>query len=176
MNWKAPSCISENLSSCGVPSSFIEKHVAEFQNMINSSANCEENRKNRCLIYVMEAWRGYQLTPDFIHPFEKQAHQSADKKMTKDWRPSNTALNYLRRLTVPDDFIEDCIPEFLMYWIELRVSSKAWNTIFNKHVINLWEITEKERFDRLIVMRNKMTSEESGTQIQSRFYVSESMV
>jgi len=54
------------------------------------------------------------------------------------WRPSADALQILQRAEIDQQFIEDAIPEFVLYWSERGDAVKTWNTKFLQHVRSQW--------------------------------------
>jgi hypothetical protein len=68
--------------------------------------------------------------------------------MFREWQPSLDALEILTKSGISNAFIEDCVPEFVLYWQERGEALKTWNTKFIQHIRNQWErYTNATRFD-----------------------------
>lgn len=64
---------------------------------------------------------------------------SNDSELGKDWRPSRAALLFLTDLGISQRFIDDLIPEFILYWRDRNRRAGRWDTKFTKHVIRQWK-------------------------------------
>ncbi|HHX83474.1 MAG TPA: hypothetical protein GX696_10895 [Pseudomonadaceae bacterium] len=58
--------------------------------------------------------------------------------MSRDWLPSADAMSILEHAGVSLAFIEDAVPEFVLYWRERGVSMSEWNSKFIAHVRRQW--------------------------------------
>lgn len=58
--------------------------------------------------------------------------------MTSDWRPDPEAMHILLRDHVDPQFIEDAIPEFVLFWRERGEVHKTWSSKFVSHVQRQW--------------------------------------
>ncbi|TGD75617.1 hypothetical protein E4634_01630 [Mangrovimicrobium sediminis] len=58
--------------------------------------------------------------------------------LNRDWRPSEDALEIMERGGIAREFIEDAIPEFILYWRERGTPPKELNTKFIQHVRLQW--------------------------------------
>jgi len=56
----------------------------------------------------------------------------------QDWYPSDDALQILERSGVNRAFIEDAIPEFVLYWRERGEANGTWNSKFIAHIRRQW--------------------------------------
>jgi len=59
--------------------------------------------------------------------------------LEEDWRPSADALEILERSNINRTFIDDAVPEFVLYWRERNPREKALNSKFIQHVRLQWE-------------------------------------
>ncbi|MFK7730154.1 MAG: DnaT-like ssDNA-binding domain-containing protein, partial [Pseudomonadales bacterium] len=81
---------------------------------------------NKFLKHVVQEWRRHQAT------------QQGSKPMSRQWRPSEDAMELLLRIDITREFIEDAIPEFVLYWRERGDGIATWNTKFVAHVKKQW--------------------------------------
>jgi len=58
--------------------------------------------------------------------------------LDNNWRPSLDALEILERNEVDQDFLEQAIPEFILYWRERGTNPKDLNSKFIQHIRIQW--------------------------------------
>ena len=58
--------------------------------------------------------------------------------LDRDWRPSADALEILARNDIDGEFIEQAIPEFILYWRERGSAPKELNSRFIQHIRLQW--------------------------------------
>ncbi len=59
--------------------------------------------------------------------------------MANQWRPSEDAMEVLvKHAAISQQFVEDAIPEFVLYWRERGDSSRTWTSKFIQHVRKQW--------------------------------------
>jgi hypothetical protein len=59
-------------------------------------------------------------------------------KLDNNWRPSADAMDIMLRGDIARDFIEESIPEFILYWRERGTSPKELNSKFIQHIRIQW--------------------------------------
>jgi hypothetical protein len=64
--------------------------------------------------------------------------QDEAKPIGGEWQPSSDALQILQRAGIDPQFIEDAVPEFILYWSERGDVFKTWNSKFIQHVRQQW--------------------------------------
>lgn len=79
--------------------------------------------------HVLREWRKEQ---------NRRGMSELETAMSADWWPSDDALGILERSGINASFVEDAVPEFVLYWRERGVSNGAWNTRFIEHVRRQW--------------------------------------
>jgi hypothetical protein len=60
------------------------------------------------------------------------------KRITRDFVPDEHDYLILKGQSIPQDFVESAIPEFIEYWIEKDFPHDGWRSVFRKRVITLW--------------------------------------
>jgi hypothetical protein len=61
-----------------------------------------------------------------------------NKPLAADWHPSEDAVQILVRTGVTPEFIDEAIPEFVLYWRERGDALKTWNSKFIAHIRRQW--------------------------------------
>jgi hypothetical protein len=83
--------------------------------------------------HVLRQWRLQQQQVR-----EELVPVPAGTDLERDWQPSADACQILERGGVSRDFIEDAIPEFVLYWRERGEGSGTWNSKFIAHIRRQW--------------------------------------
>jgi hypothetical protein len=58
--------------------------------------------------------------------------------LDNNWRPSADAMDIMERGEIARDFIEDAVPEFILYWRERGTNPKELNSKFIQHIRIQW--------------------------------------
>ncbi|MCB1704357.1 MAG: hypothetical protein KDI17_05810 [Halioglobus sp.] len=88
--------------------------------------------ENKFRQHVIAIWR------------RQQQHQAeafrvpVSTTLDNNWRPSEDAMEIMERGEIARDFIEDAIPEFILYWRERGTSPKELNSKFIQHIRIQW--------------------------------------
>ena len=87
--------------------------------------------ENKFRQHVLSRWRhAQQDTGERFRP--------ADESLSDQWYPSEDALEILERTGVTRAFIDDAVPEFVLYWRERNPQEKALNSKFIQHIRRQW--------------------------------------
>ncbi|MDO3387365.1 DnaT-like ssDNA-binding domain-containing protein [Gilvimarinus sp. SDUM040013] len=129
-NWQPDSELMAQLAQYSIPDYFIRQQVPEFVTYWRERAEAHHAWGNKFLKQVVRRWREHQ-TGLF--------QRDQDTAMTADWRPSRDAVELLvRHSGISLTFVEDAIPEFVLYWQERGEIGRTWNSKFTQHVKRQW--------------------------------------
>ncbi|MBL4820250.1 MAG: hypothetical protein JKY98_04545 [Gammaproteobacteria bacterium] len=123
----------EWISQCrqhGIPDEFTLSLVTEFVNYWRERGQTRFSWGNAFYKHVLRSWR------------QEQTHKGVRElasRMHQDWCPSADAVEILMNAGINQAFIEDAIPEFVLYWQERGVEISTWNTKFIDHIRRQWE-------------------------------------
>ena len=112
-----------------IPDEFIHGLVPEFVSYWRDRGQARFSWGNAFYKHVLKEWRHEQT--------RKGAHELAST-MSAQWQPNLDALEILENAGISRSFIEDAIPEFVLYWRERGVVHGAWNTKFIEHIRRQW--------------------------------------
>jgi len=112
-----------------IPEDFIQSLVAEFVAYWRERGQARFSWGNAFYKHVLKEWRHEQT--------RRGAHELAST-MSPEWQPSQDAIDILEKAGVSRSFIEDAVPEFVLYWRERGVVHGAWNTKFIEHIRRQW--------------------------------------
>ncbi|MEP5764710.1 MAG: DnaT-like ssDNA-binding domain-containing protein [Halieaceae bacterium] len=87
--------------------------------------------ENKFRQHVLSRWR---------HSEQSHAERFTQPaaRITDDWYPSADALEILEKADISRAFIDDAVPEFVLYWRELNPAVKALNSKFIQHIRRQW--------------------------------------
>ncbi len=88
--------------------------------------------ENKFRQHVISHWRRHEQ-----HRAEA-FHAPAPAALDNNWRPSRDALEIMERSGISADFIEQAIPEFILYWRERGAAPKELNSKFIQHIRIQW--------------------------------------
>lgn len=132
-NWWPSEDILQKIAQHNIPRDFALKQVTEFVAYWRGRNEVHYSWDARFLKNVQSAWRDYQSNPRFA-----AATNDAPRYMAADWQPSTDAFEILAMASINRAFIEDAIPEFVLYWREKGDATTTWNSKFVQHVKRQW--------------------------------------
>lgn len=113
----------------GIPDAFSRSRVPEFVQYWLDRGTAEFSWGNKFYKFVLREWR---------HEQTRQGAFERAQPMGPQWAPSEDALMILTHAGINREFIDDAVPEFVLYWRERGESQGAWNTRFIEHVRRQW--------------------------------------
>lgn len=128
-NWQPSLDWIKKCQQHNVPEAFIHALVPEFVSYWRDRAQARFSWGNAFYKHVLKEWRNEQT--------RKGAYELATE-MSASWRPSEDAVGILEISGINASFIEDAIPEFVLYWRERGMVNGAWNTKFIEHIRRQW--------------------------------------
>ena len=112
-----------------IPDEFSLSLVPEFVSYWRDRGEARFSWGNAFFSHVRRRWREEQT---------RRGARELASTMQQDWHPSQDALEILVNAGIPQDFIEDAIPEFVLYWKERGIRVSTWNTKFIEHIRRQW--------------------------------------
>ncbi len=113
----------------GIPLTFLESKIDEFIHLHKEKQDSSETWEIKFLRFLIKKWRE-QETIDY-----KNKKKSP---ITKEWYPEIDALEILLKADIPKEFVENQLPEFILYWSEKGQLTDTWNSKFIAHVRRQW--------------------------------------
>ncbi len=84
--------------------------------------------------HVLRQWRQHEQQEAPPAPTASRATPDLEQS----WYPSADALQILERANVSREFIDDAVPEFVLYWRERGTNDGTWNSKFIAHIRRQW--------------------------------------
>lgn len=129
--WQPDNDLLRQLAQYGVPEAFVMQQVPEFVRYWRDRGEAHHAWGNRFLKQTLRVWR------------EQEQHGARLRQstgMAAGWVPGPDAVEILQRAGVSRTFIDDSVPEFVLYWRERGEHSSTWDSKFLQHVRRQWHI------------------------------------
>ncbi len=128
--WQPDETTLSQLAQHSIPRGFALEQVPEFITYWRDRGEAHHSWNSKFIQHTLRQWRQY----------ETQRHKrDQETPIDERWQPSLDALEILvDKAGINREFIEDAIPEFVLYWRERGESHRTWNTKFVQHVRMQW--------------------------------------
>jgi hypothetical protein len=145
------------LQQHGIPDSYSLSKLDEFILQARENGNNRNDWNTQFFRYIKKHWvytqtdahkkqqrvaekasfsTSHTQAPDRQERF--QARREEAGPIAQQWQPSLDAQQILQRAGIEPQFIQDSIPEFVLYWQERGDAHKTWNTKFIQHARQQW--------------------------------------
>ena len=129
-SWQPQADTLRQLAQLGVTDQFARQQIPQFVTYWRNRNIPHHSWESK---FIKEVWREWQKAE--AASFRKRK----ELPMTSDWRPSEDALNILTgQGGINKNFIEDAVPEFILYWRSNGDLSSTWDSKFIQHVRHQW--------------------------------------
>jgi hypothetical protein len=140
-NWQPDQELLRQVAQHNIPEDFIRQQVPEFITYWRERGETSHSWGAKFLKDVLHKWRNHQtqMARQARDNNEEFLKRDQDIAMHMSWRPSNDALEVLvKHANISYAFVEDAIPEFVLYWQERGELGRTWNSKFIQHVKRQW--------------------------------------
>ena len=130
-HWQPDQDTLLQLAQHNIPEQFALQQLPEFVTYWRERGEAHHSWGSKFINHTIRKWRD----------FESRRHQEqSEVTMHPNWHPSADALEIMtQQAEIPLTFIEDAIPEFILYWQERGDKLKTWNSKFIQHVRLQWK-------------------------------------
>lgn len=136
-NWRPDEDLLQLLAlNHGISRDFALRQLEDFVLYWRERGEVSHAWASRFRQHVLRAWRLEQQNQSARERVPREP--DSDRRPENTWRPSFDALQILERAGIAHDFIEDAIPEFVLYWRERGHNDGTWNSKFIAHVRKQW--------------------------------------
>ncbi|MDC0598243.1 DnaT-like ssDNA-binding domain-containing protein [Gammaproteobacteria bacterium] len=128
-HWQPNEDLYQQCQQHTIPREFVEQRVKGFVMYWRDRQKTQYSWHHTFLKYIIKEWR------------QEQSYKGAkelETDMSIHWRPNGDALSILEHAGISLSFIEDAIPEFVLYWRERGLITSTWNTKFIAHIRRQW--------------------------------------
>ncbi|WP_027330351.1 DnaT-like ssDNA-binding domain-containing protein [Marinimicrobium agarilyticum] len=129
--WQPDRELMRHIAQHNIPEHFVREQLPEFIAYWRERGESHHAWGAKFLKHLLRQWREAQT--------EHQSRRDHEAAMHSQWRPSRDALEVLvKHANISLAFIEDAIPEFVLYWKERGDVGRTWNSKFIQHVKRQW--------------------------------------
>jgi hypothetical protein len=128
-DWRPDDTLLQLCAQRNIPRDFIEREVPSFIMYWRERGKVQYSWHQTFLNWIVSRWEKQRSF---------QGAKELETTMHQDWLPSEDAVSILEHAGVSLSFIEDAVPEFVLYWRERGVSNSEWNSKFIAHVRRQW--------------------------------------
>ena len=148
-NWQPDQELLRQIAQYNIPAEFVRQQVPEFVTYWRERGETNHSWGAKFLKDLLHKWRNYEteLARQKRKVSEQQVRERDTEFLNRDletamhnqWRPSRDALEVLvKHASISLAFVEDSIPEFVVYWQERGDVGRTWNSKFIQHVKRQW--------------------------------------
>jgi hypothetical protein len=129
-NWQPNSDLIKQLGQHNIPTEFVYEQLPEFITYWSERDEPHHSWGSKFLKQVKRKW---------VERQSEFGRRDQEVAMFSGWQPSQDALHIMiRQAEINPTFIDDAVPEFVLYWQERGEKSRAWNSKFIQHVRRQW--------------------------------------
>lgn len=129
-HWQPDRELMAQIAQYAIPEYFVRQQLPEFVTYWRERGEPHHAWGAKFLKHVVRQWREHESGL-----FQREQ----DTPMHAGWRPSRDALELLvKHAGINQAFVEDAIPEFVLYWQERGEVGRTWNSKFIQHVKRQW--------------------------------------
>jgi hypothetical protein len=119
----------------GIPADFIQPLVPEFVVYWRDRQSTTFSWEARFMKHVTREWQQAAASREEAR---NTATTKAEQAMHDHWQPSEDALEILLRSGIDAQFVQDAVPEFILYWRDRGDISSTWDSRFIAHIRRQW--------------------------------------
>ena len=130
-SWQPSQDALRQLAQLGVTKEFAQQQIPQFVAYWRERNVPRHSWESK---YIKEVWRQWQQAESTSH------RRSREVSVTGEWQPSQDALDLLiDKGGINPNFVDDAVPEFILYWRDRGDVSSTWNSKFIQHVRRQWQ-------------------------------------
>jgi len=130
-SWQPSQDAMRQLSQLGVTQAFAQQQIPQFVTYWRERNVPRHSWESK---FIKEVWRQWQQAEATSH------RRRQEVTLTNEWRPSRDALQILiGQGGINSNFVEDSIPEFILYWRDRGDVSSTWDSKFIQHIRRQWQ-------------------------------------
>ena len=115
----------------GIPRQFALQQLEDFVCYWTERGEASHAWENKFRQHVLSRWRQSEQS-------RAELFSTPPETLSDNWQPSADALEILDRAGINRAFIDDAVPEFVLYWSERNPREKALNSKFIQHIKRQW--------------------------------------
>ncbi|QEY19140.1 hypothetical protein D0C16_20175 [Cellvibrio sp. KY-GH-1] len=148
-HWQPDQELLKQIAQYAIPPEFVWQQLPEFVTYWRERGETSHSWGAKFLKDVLHKWRNYETLNARQQREDKERQvrerdaeflkRDLETAMHSQWRPTRDALEVLvKHAGISLAFVEDSIPEFVVYWQERGEVGRTWNSKFIQHVKRQW--------------------------------------
>ncbi len=129
-NWQPDTTLYQQCQQRSIPREFIDREVPAFVLYYRERQKAQYSWSHSFLTWVVTAWEKQRSV---------QGAKEQESAMNSQWLPDHDAVDILEHAGISRTFIDDAVPEFILYWRERGTVTSGWSSKFIAHVRRQWE-------------------------------------
>ncbi|MGV3593230.1 MAG: DnaT-like ssDNA-binding domain-containing protein [Gammaproteobacteria bacterium] len=129
-NWQPDPDLYRQCQQRNIPRDFVDREVPGFVLYYRDRRKTDYSWNHSFLKWVVAEWEKQRSA---------QGAKEQEAAMSAGWLPEPDAVDILEHAGISRSFIEDAIPEFILYWRERGTVTSGWSSKFIAHVRRQWE-------------------------------------
>lgn len=144
-NWQPSDDVLRQISQHNIPEHFVREQIPLFITYWRERGDIKHSWGSEFIKHALREWRHHETSTNRQqnreHRWDQERFVQTEQEtpMQPSWRPSHDALEVLiKHADINASFVEDSIPEFIIFWQEKGAITSTWNTKFIHHVRRQW--------------------------------------
>lgn len=129
-HWQPDPDLYRQCQQRNIPRDFVEREIPAFVMYYRERRKADYSWNHSFLKWVVAEWEKQRSA---------QGAKEQECAMQAGWLPEQDAIDILEHAGISRSFIDDAIPEFILYWRERGTVTSGWNSKFIAHVRRQWE-------------------------------------
>ncbi|MCA6128477.1 DnaT-like ssDNA-binding domain-containing protein [Thalassolituus oleivorans] len=129
LNWQPSADACQILGRAGIDPQFIEDAVAEFILYWSERGDAFKTWNSKFIQHVRQQWARYTSAVE---------HSPLPSRIVDNWQPAADCFDILAMGHIPQEFAQNLVPEFVLYWRDSNQVHNSWNSRFLQYVKQQW--------------------------------------
>ncbi|HTR00658.1 MAG TPA: DnaT-like ssDNA-binding domain-containing protein [Candidatus Acidoferrum sp.] len=129
-HWQPDATVYQQCAQRNIPQDFIARELPDFIMYHRDRGKSQYSWNHTFFKWLVGKWEKQRSA---------QGARVLETTMGPDWQPSDDAVSILEHGGISLGYIEEAVPEFVLYWREKGTLGSEWNSRFIAHVRRQWE-------------------------------------
>ncbi|PLW81759.1 hypothetical protein CWI75_13480 [Kineobactrum sediminis] len=127
--WRPSRDALEIMIRGGVEREFIEEAIPEFILYWRERGTAPKELNSKFIQHIRIQWAKYTSSME---------HSTEPRRISENWQPTADVFDILELSHIDEQFANNLLPEFIIYWRDSNQAHTSWNSKFLQHVKFHW--------------------------------------
>lgn len=127
--WRPSQDAVEILTRDGVDPNFVEDAIAEFILYWSERGEAHKTWSSKFVHHVRMQWQRF---------IAAEEHNAKPMPISSNWQPSADCFDIIAMAHIDQEFAQQLVPEFVMFWHDSKQIHTSWNSRFLQFVKQRW--------------------------------------